>query len=703
MKQIVQHLNSGATLLEEIPAPMPKDGHVLIQTTCSLVSAGTERMLVSFGKANWVQKAIQQPERVKMVWNKIKTDGLKPTTAAVFNKINKPIPLGYSNAGIVIGIGKGVHGFKIGDRVASNGHHAEVVAVPQNLVAKIPDQVSDEAASFTVVGAIALQGIRLAHPAFGETIVVVGLGLIGQITAQLLQANGCRVIGIDTDLSKCALAEQSGVKAICVQQEQNIALTIQQLTNHVGADAVLITASSKSNEIIAQAAQMSRKRGRIVLVGVVGLDINRADFYEKELTFQVSCSYGPGRYDYDYEQNGRDYPVGFVRWTAQRNFEAVLQAIAAGQLNVQRLISQRLPITEYRQVYEHLADKKSIATIFEYDTAKVHAHSIIVAAKNVAPAKGVIGMVGAGNFAGHIIVPALKKYQADIKTIVSEHGLNATHLAQRHGISNVSTDVQSVFADKEIDTVVIATTHNTHAQLCIDALNASKHVFVEKPLALNMQELDAIIAAYKSFDRILSVGFNRRFAPLALKMKTLLDASDAAMNIVVTINAGMLPVNSWLGDKTTSGGRIIGEACHFIDFCSFLSGSEVRAVCTNGMGDSADNISILLRYANGTNAVINYFANGNKAYDKERIEVYQQGKILLLENWKKLTGFGFKGFSSIAAAQDKGHYHQFKLFHTAVKNGTTAPMIPFDAIVNTSKAAIAAEQSLQENTWVQLH
>jgi predicted dehydrogenase/threonine dehydrogenase-like Zn-dependent dehydrogenase len=698
MKQIVQHLNNGATLLEEIPAPILKDGHLLIQTACSLVSSGTERMLVSFGKANWVQKAIQQPDRVKLVLDKLKTDGWKPTVNAVFNKINKPIPLGYSNAGTVIAIGKGVSGFKIGDRVASNGPHAEVVVVPQKLVAKIPDNVTDEEASFTVVAAIALQGIRLVNPTFGETIVVIGLGLIGQITTQLLQANGCKVIGIDTDPSKCKLAEQFGVKSICSQQEQNSSILIRDLTNNIGADAVIITASSKSNDVIAQAAQMSRKRGRIVLVGVVGLDINRSDFYEKELSFQVSCSYGPGRYDYDYEQKAQDYPIGFVRWTEQRNFEAVLQAIACGQLNVQQLIAQQLPIAEYQKVYEHIARHEAIATIFKYDLKKIHTHSITVAVKKSVPTNGTIAMIGAGNFASNIIVPTLQKCRANIKTIVSEHGLTATHLAKKYGISNVTTDVRQVFSDHEISTVIIATRHNTHAQLCIDALNAGKHVFVEKPLALSISELDAISVAYRKSKSILMVGFNRRFAPFALKMKELLGASNAAMNIVVNVNAGILPDNHWLGDKATSGGRIIGEVCHFIDFCSYLTASDVEAVCTNSMGNSEENVSILLRYANGTNAVINYFANGSKAYDKERIEVYQQEKTLVLENWKKLTGFGFKGFSSVTGAQDKGHYNQFKLFYESIKNGV-AVSISFDSIMNTSKAAIAAAQSMQENAW----
>jgi predicted dehydrogenase/threonine dehydrogenase-like Zn-dependent dehydrogenase len=703
MKQIVQNLRNGATILEEIPAPMLKDGHLLIQTSFSLVSSGTERMLVSFGKANWLQKAMQQPERVKLVRNKLKTDGLRPTLHAVLSKINKPLALGYSNSGIVIGVGKGVVGYKVGDRVASNGHHAEVVLVPQNLVAKIPEHVSDEDAAFTVVAAIALQGIRLASPAFGETIVVFGLGLIGQITAQLLQANGCKVLGIDTDLAKCQLAEKQGIKCFCSQNEFDIVSIINAQTNNTGADAVIITASADGDNIIAEAAAMSRKRGRIILVGVVGLNINRADFYEKELSFQVSCSYGPGRYDLNYEQNGQDYPIGFVRWTEQRNFDAVLHAIASSRLNVKSLISQCYPIEEYEKVYSSLSDSAILATLLKYDTQKKeHSNVVVISSRRTNYSKGTIGVIGAGNFASNTILPSLQKCHATIKTIVSEHGLNATHLAKKYSIGHVSTNVQELLYDNEIDAVVIATTHHTHAALCIAALNVGKHVFVEKPLALNLTELDQIAIAYENGNCILNVGFNRRCAPLAIKMKTLLSDTDAPMNIVITVNAGKLDKQHWLNDRDKSGGRIIGEVCHFVDLCSFLSNAKVMQVCANAMSDGAEDVSILLRYDNGTNAVINYFSNGHKAYDKERIEVYQHEKVLVLENWKKLSGFGFKGFSSVSLAQDKGHNLQFKLFNEAVQQNAAAAIIPFDSIVNTSKATIAATQSLQQNNWISI-
>lgn len=699
MKQIIQHLNSGETSLIDVPAPMVKEGHLLIQSVYSLVSAGTERMLIDFGRANWINKARQQPERVKTVFDKIKTDGLLPTIEAVKSKINKPIPLGYCNSGIVIGVGDTVSGFKIGDRVASNGPHAEIVLVPQNLCAKIPDKVDDESASFTVVGAVALQGIRLIQPGFGETVVVIGLGLIGQIAAQLLKANGCRVIGIDTDQAKCTLAEQAGIIAICNKNEENIAATIFEMTGNVGADAVLITASSKQNEIIADAARMSRKRGRIVLVGVIGLYLNRADFYEKELTFQVSCSYGPGRYDFDYEKNSRDYPIGFVRWTAQRNFEAVLHAMSTGQLDVRQFNPEKIKLSEFSKAYDAIADNSNLASIFTYDLSLKHMHTIVVkehtAAKNDA-----VAVIGAGNFASKVIVPLLKNAKANIQIIASENGLSAAQAARQFEIPVAATNLETIWGDKNIGTVFIATQHNTHADLCIKAMQSGKHVFVEKPLAITLDQLNAIKNEIENSPQIINVGFNRRHAPLAQKMKHLL-GDHSAMNIVITVNAGKIPANNWLNDIAISGGRIIGEVCHFIDLASFLCSSEVTSVCTNAMADSDEDVSILLRFNNGSSASINYFSNGNKSYDKERIEVYSQERTLVLENWKRLTGFGFKGFTSSSASQDKGHALQFSLLAKRIKNGGL-PLIPFSSIYNTTKTAIAATESLRENRWVSI-
>jgi predicted dehydrogenase/threonine dehydrogenase-like Zn-dependent dehydrogenase len=706
MKQIIQDLKNGNTILEEVPAPLVKPGHVLIQTTRTLVSLGTERMLVEFGKSNLFQKAQQQPDKVKEVFNKIKTDGLKPTINAVFNKLGQPLPLGYCNVGRVIAIGKGIDDFAIGDRVASNGPHAEYVCISKNLVVKIPERVTDDEASFTVIGAIGLQGIRLANPTFGEHIVVVGLGLIGLMTSQLLKANGCRVIGFDFDPHKVAIAKSFGIDAVNPGDGVDQVAYVNNVTNNIGADAVIITASNKSNEIIAQSAKMSRKRGRIILVGVIGLDISRADFYEKELTFQVSCSYGPGRYDDAYEQKGNDYPLPFVRWTEKRNFDSVLQAIASKAINVEALITERVLLNDYQNIYSEMSGSSSIASILVYpEKYQEPNRSIKIESNRFESGKGTIGIIGAGNFTSAMILPCLKKTNAKLKYISSSGGLTGTTLAKKYGILNSTTDNQLILDDKEVDLLMITTRHNSHAQLVLDALNAGKNVFVEKPLALNQGDLDLIIEAYKKSAKTITVGFNRRFAPLATQIKKVLGNASTPMNIIATMNAGFIPSKVWVHDMEIGGGRIIGEACHFIDLISFLASSKVKSVCMNSMGiqpeENTDNACILLKYENGTNAVINYFSNGSKEYSKERIEVYHQERTLIMDNWRKLKGYGFRNFSSASSGQDKGHQIQFNLLIDSVKNGGSQ-IIPMDEIINTTKASFAAIESLKTGEWVNI-
>lgn len=705
MKQIIQDIKNGDTILEEVPAPIVKNGQVLIQTTRSLVSLGTERMLVEFGKANLLQKARQQPDKVKDVLNKIKTDGLKPTLNAVFNKLGQPLPLGYCNVGKIIAVGKGVTDFNVGDRVASNGNHAEFVSVPQKLVAKIPDNVSDEDAAFTVIGAIGLQGIRLVNPTLGETVVVIGLGLIGLITCQLLLANGCNVIGFDFDQSKVDLANSFGVNAVNPKDGVDQVAFVNSVTNGIGADAILITASNKSNEIISQAAKMSRKKGRIVLVGVIGLDISRADFFEKELTFQVSCSYGPGRYDENYEGKGNDYPLAYVRWTEKRNFEAILNAISKKHISVNQLITERVELNNYKDIYGDMKNSKSIASILIYSEQKELDRNIQINSNIFEARKGVLGIVGAGNFTSAMILPSLKKLNANIKIIASSGGLSGTTMAKKYSISNSTTDYKTILQDENVDLVLITTRHSTHASMVIETLESGKHVFVEKPLALNGEQLDQIIEAHNKFGKTVNVGFNRRFAPLALKMKSLIGSSNTPMNIIATMNAGAIPKNVWVHDMEVGGGRIIGEACHFIDLCSFFIGSKVISVCMNAMelnpSENTDNATILLKYENGSTAVINYFANGSKAYSKERVEIFHQERTLVLDNWRKLKGYGFKGFSGDSSSQDKGHPNQFKLLIDSVTKGGEA-IIPFDSIVNTTKASFAAIESLKNGSWISI-
>ena len=705
MKQIIQDLKKGDTILEEVPVPRVKSGSVLIKTTRSLVSLGTERMLVDFGKANFLQKAKQQPDKVKMVLDKVKTDGLRPTLEAVFNKLGQPLPLGYCNVGEVVAVGKGVQEFSVGDRVASNGNHAEFVSVPKNLVAKIPDNVSDEDATFTVIGSIGLQGIRLLNPTFGETVVVVGLGLIGLVTAELLLANGCNVIGFDFDNEKIRIAKEKGITAINPSEGTDQVKFVESVTNGVGADGVIITASSKSNEIISQSAKMCRKRGRVVLVGVIGLDISRADFFEKEITFQVSCSYGPGRYDESYEQKGQDYPIGFVRWTEKRNFEAVLNAISRGTLNVQPLITDRIPLPEYQRIYGDMGNSKSIAAILEYSSDTEIVSSIEVNKKSFEGKKGVIGIIGAGNFTSSTMMPNLKKVGADVKYIASSGGLSSTIMAKKYGIANSTTNYQEMLEDENVDLVFITTQHNTHARMVAETANAGKSVFVEKPLAITEEELTEVIESYEKNDINISVGFNRRFAPLATQMKKALGNDDTPVNIIASMNAGFTPKDGWVHDMQLGGGRIIGEACHYIDLCSYLTGSKVISVCMNAMGknpaEDTDNASILLKYENGSTAVINYFSNGSKSYSKERVEVYSQERTMVMDNWRKLKFHGFKGASNSSGKQDKGHFNQFqKLIDQHKKGGE--PIIPFDSIVNTTKASFAAIASLKEGKWISI-
>jgi predicted dehydrogenase len=569
--------------------------------------------------------------------------------------------------------------------------------------------VSYEEATFTVIGAIGLQGIRLANPTLGETVVVSGLGLIGLITAELLMANGCTVIGFDFDARKTALAREKGILAYNLSGGTDPVKTVTELTGGTGADAVIITASTKSDEVISQSAQMSRKRGRIILVGVVGLDIKRADFYEKELSFQVSCSYGPGRYDDDYEKRGIEYPLPFVRWTENRNFQTVLQAIATGKLDVKRLITEEVPLEEYQKIYGNIGGSNSIASILKYkETVNLHT-SVSLAEKPRTfsrPGKSVIAIVGAGNFTKMTMLPVLSKIGADIKYIVSAAGVSGTHLARKHHIPVSSTSYTDVLQDKEVGSVIITTQHNLHASMIIQALQAGKHVFVEKPLVLSPEELQQVIEVYiHQANTSVTVGFNRRFSPFIQKAKALLGPSPEPLNMVITVNAGFIAASHWTQHMAVGGGRIIGEACHFIDLAAYLAGSEITGVVASALGNhparNADNVSVIIRCKNGSQCVVNYFSNGHKAYAKERIEVYSLGRVLILDNFRKLEGYGFKGFSSMSGKQDKGHKNQFEAYTGFLQKGGE-PIIPFTQIVNTTKATFAAVEAFTSGQRIDL-
>ena len=694
MKQILQNLKSGDTEVVDVPTPWGGRGSILIRSTCTLISAGTERMLVEFGKAGWVEKARQQPDKVRQVLDKIKTDGLVPTIETVLNKLNQPLPLGYCNTGVVSDVGNGVNGFAPGDRVVSNGKHAEVVSVPMNLCAKIPDGVSDDEAVFTVIGAIALQGIRLVQPNLGESAVVTGLGLVGLMAVQLLKAQGCRVLGIDFDSRKCELARQFGVETVDLSASEDPLAEADQFSRGRGVDVVLIAASTKSSEPVHQAAQMCRKRGRIVMVGVTGMELSRADFYEKELTFQVSCSYGPGRHDPNYEEKGQDYPFGFVRWTEQRNMEAVLDMMADGRIDVNSLISHRFRIAEAEQAYEILGKAEpALGILLEYGGTEIttESHTLVLNGPSVKAERQVaVSFIGAGNYATRTLIPAFKASEMRLRTVVSNGGVSGTYAGRKFGFERTTTDTKSVFSDEDTNTVVIATRHDSHARMVIAALEAGKHAFVEKPLCITLDELAEIEQAIHGSDRCLMVGFNRRFAPQVRKIKSLLSGISGPKSFVMTVNAGEIPQSHWTQDAEAGGGRLIGEACHFIDLLRHLAGASIVDYRKTAMeGITGDTASLQLDFVDGSIGTVHYFANGNKALPKERLEVFADGRILQLDNFRKLKGYGWPGFRKMNLwRQDKGQTACVAAFVNTVKNGGDPP-IAIDELLEVSRVTIA--------------
>lgn len=706
MRQLLQDLSNGRIKLQEVPCPQVIPGHLLVRTGVSLVSAGTERMLLEFGKANLLGKARQQPERVKEAWEKVKTDGLIPTLEAVRAKLDQPISLGYCNAGEVMEVGAGVEGFAPGDRVASNGSHAEAVLVSANLCAKIPPAISDHDAAFTVLGAIALEGIRLAAPTLGETFVVIGLGLVGQLASQLLRAHGCRVLGIDPDPSRAELARKFGVETFVLTDGTDPVAAAQAYSGARGVDGVIIGASTPSDEPVHQAAQMCRKRGRIVLVGVTGLKLSRADFYEKELSFQVSCSYGPGRYDPGYESGRYDYPLGFVRWTAKRNFEAVLEMIADGRLKVAPLITNRFSFDQAGAAYEALAADSSLGILIEYPRGDRPAEELlrrrtiaVPTAPRLAPrpSEPVAAVIGAGNFAARSLLPALRNARVRFKAVVSINGVSAARLAEKFASEESSTDPHAAITDPQVNTVVVATRHDSHAAFACEALRAGKHVFVEKPLALNAAELEQIEKAYAAATRDsgvkLMVGFNRRFSPLTQKMKSLLQGVSEPKCFIITVNAGAVPEDHWTRDRRAGGGRIIGEACHFVDLARFLAGCPITSIQTTTIGGGAEAVTFTLRFEDGSFATVNYLGNGGKSFAKERIEVFTARRVLVLENFRRLVGYNWPGFRRMALwRQDKGHNAAVAAFAEVIRKGLPSP-IPFEEAAEVTRMTLQIAQA----------
>lgn len=707
MKQLLQNLKTGEILLEEIPLPNCGKNEVLIKVEKSLISPGTERMLLEFGKSSYLQKARQQPDKVKMVLDKIKTDGLAPTLETVFSKLGEPMPLGYNSAGIVIELGSNVSEFKVGDRVVSNGAHSEIVVVGKNLVAKIPDDVSFDEASLTVLASVALQGVRLAQPTLGETFVVIGLGLLGQISLDLLRANGCEAIGVDIDQGKVNLAKSNGYQALNPAQGEDPIQFVNQLTNEIGVDGVIITAATKANGPLEQAAEMVRRKGRIIAVGAIGMNIPRPPFYAKEIEFFVSNSFGPGKHDPFYELQGNDYPIGYVRWTENRNFQAILSLLSNGALDFKYLLTHNYKFEDAPKAYDEIMNNRNaLGVILEYDSNKTKLDKKVMfqqAQINNSPEVG-IGIIGAGNFTKLIVLPNLAKSSANIIGISSVKGLSSSLTGEKFGANYSTTDYKELMSDKNINTIFITTRHDNHADLVIEALENEKHVFIEKPLAVTMEQLSNVVSAYNILSEAgkapqLMVGFNRRFSPHAAYIYKNIAGRSSPLAMSMTVNAGALPKDLWVHEPS-QGGRIIGEGCHWIDLMSFMANSKVKSVHSIAMNQENvqaiknDNVIINLKFEDGSIGSLQYISTGNKSFVKERMTLFCEGKVLELDNFKKVNGYGSSKFKS--RGQDKGHKAEMLGFVENIKNAK-APMISFDSLVNTTLATFAHVKSLEEN------
>lgn len=706
VREVLQSLRSASVDLAEVTEPRPGPGQLLIRTVASVVSAGTERMLVDFAGATMLGKARQQPERVREVAAKARTDGVMATFDAVRSKLNEPLALGYANSGVVVALGPGVTGFEPGQLVASNGPHAELVCVPPTLCAAVPDGVDPAHAAFATIGAIALQGVRLAQPTIGERFVVTGLGLIGLLTVQILRANGCAVLGVDPDPARLDLAKRFGAEVASSEGDPVVA------AGHFcpdGVDGVIITASTSSSEPVHQAATMCRKRGRIVLVGVTGLELQRRDFYDKELSFQVSCSYGPGRYDPGYEDDARDYPLGFVRWTAARNMAAVLDLVGTGRLDLDPLVTHRFALEKADAAYSALKEDRSVlGIVLDYPPPAEPATGSAPTVRRVPPAPSAattvprtgtaIGVIGAGRFATAVLLPALVAAGADLRVIASRGGLSASVAARQFAIPATTTDAATVVDDPDLAAVVILTGHDSHAALVAAALDAGKAVFVEKPLAIDDAGLELVIAARDRYvertgtEPVVHVGFNRRFAPVTERMAAVLGRLSGPRAITITVNAGAIPADHWTQDPHKGGGRIVGEGCHFVDLARHLAGSPITAVDAAYLGRNPlhDSAAITLRHDDGSVSAIHYLANGSKRFPKERVEIFCDGRVLVNDNFRRLATYGTGGARpSLGLKQDKGHTGSVNAFLTALAGSAPAP-IPFHELVEVTAATLLA-------------
>jgi predicted dehydrogenase/threonine dehydrogenase-like Zn-dependent dehydrogenase len=713
MKQLLQNMKTGKTSVEEIPVPAPRSGQALVRVAASLVSAGTERMLVEFSEKSLLGKARSRPDLVKQVLDKMRREGVVVTIGAAFNRLDQPMPLGYSSAGTIFALGEGMESFKVGQRVACAGGgyavHAEYNVIPRNLLTPLPDSVDFESAAFTTLGAIALHGFRLAGPQIGENVAIIGMGLLGLLAGQIALAAGCRVLGIDVNPQRVDLAVSLGIQTVLRHQAVDSA---QAFTSNRGFDRVIICADTPSNDPVELAAVIARDRACVVATGAVGLNFPRKTYYEKELNFINSRSYGPGRYDPSYEENSKDYPIGYVRWTEGRNFEAVLDLMASHKLRITPMISHRFPIEKAAEAYEIITGKKKepfLGVVITYPQEVSHGDAarssvpmtrVAVSSASVSGDTVKLGVLGAGLFANATLLPVLKKVTGlELVGIASAGGLHARYSGEKFGFRYATSNDDEILNDPAINTVAILTRHDTHAGLVVRALQAGKHVFVEKPLAVTEEQLDEITQVLGAeHQALITVGFNRRFAPLAQLLQTFLANRSEALFMHYRINAGYIAANHWTQDPAQGGGRIIGEGCHFMDFLTFLAGNAPVSVTATALPDNGkyreDNVSMTFSFPDGSLGVVDYLANGDKSFPKERLEVFCGGRIAVLEDFRSLETVRNGHRTMVRKEQDKGWKDEWVAFVNAIRTGGQPP-IPYEQLVGVTRATFAAVESLR--------
>lgn len=718
MKQLVQNLQTGETLVVEVPTPTPGPGMALVHTAASLVSTGTERMLVAFAGKSLLGKARARPDLARQVLEKARREGLLTTVEAAFSRLGQPIPLGYSSSGTVEVCGEGLEGVHAGQRVACAGGgyavHAEYALVPRNLLVPLPEEVDFESAAFATLGAIAMHGFRLTSVQVGSRVAVIGLGLLGFLAAQIAAAAGCRVFGVDLDPWRVERARVLGFEAVSRTQAEEAARAFSQGR---GCDAVLICADTASNDPVELAGTIARDRATVVAVGAVGLELPRRLYYEKELTFLVSRSYGPGRYDPAYEEKGVDYPIGYVRWTEGRNLEAFVDLLAAGRLDLRPLITHRYPIAQAPEAYALITGKQNepfLGVLITYPGSRPVEKTLkrpgAATPSRPSTTGGVrLGVLGAGNFATTIALPALRKNASiELVGVASASGLPARNAMQRFGFRYATSDEQRILDDPHIDTVAIFTRHHLHARQVLAAHAAGKHVFCEKPLAITRAELDKIEAALASAGEdapLLTVGFNRRFAPLSQHLSRFLAGRQAPLVAHYRVNAGPLPASHWLHDPSQGGGRLVGEGCHFIDYLTYLVGEPPSAVTARALpaedGAPQDNLLLVLRFGDGSLGSITYLANGDRAFPKERLEVFCGGRVAVLDDFRTLETVqgGHRQVKRTRLRQDKGHRGIWEAFTDAIQSGSPPP-IPYSHLMGVARATFAARQALREGKEV---